>query len=93
MKLELYETRTKLGHETQLAWCFAPKKGKQPCFIKGIKNKTSFGVEYRVESTRESFRLGKSKVNSCVTASSYSLRAKSTLERNGQSSFQKGYIT
>jgi len=30
MKLEFNENRTKLGHETQLAWCFAPKKGKQP---------------------------------------------------------------
>jgi len=49
MKLESNENRTKLWHETQLAWCFEPKKGKQLCFIKGIKNKTSFGVDYRVE--------------------------------------------
>jgi len=38
------------------------------------------------------FSWGSPRVNSCVTASSYSLRAKSTLERNGQSSFQKCHI-
>jgi len=53
MKLESNENTTKLGHETQLAWRFEPKKGKQPCFIKQIKNKTRFGVDYRVEKTRE----------------------------------------
>jgi len=61
MKLESNENRTKLGHETQLAWCFEPKKEKHPCFIKRIKNKNSFGVDYRVQSTRESFQLGKTK--------------------------------